>query len=62
MEMTALGAAGLAGIALGWSDEASWAGRRRDVTQFDPKMAADAREGLLAGWDRAVRASLLVQL
>ena len=59
MEMTALGAAGLAGIALGWSDEESWAERMREVRRFEPKMAADVREGLLAGWDRAVRASLL---
>ncbi|MEO9970243.1 MAG: glycerol kinase GlpK, partial [Hyphomonadaceae bacterium] len=40
MEMTALGAAGLAGIQLGWTDEDGWAGRVRAATQFSPKMGA----------------------
>lgn len=60
MEMTAMGAAGLAGIALGWTDEDSWAGRARAAKRFAPKMDGTERDSLLAGWDRAVRASKLV--
>jgi glycerol kinase len=59
MEMTALGAAGLAGLALGWTDEAGWANRERAARQFTPQMEAAERAALLAGWSRAVRASVL---
>jgi glycerol kinase len=58
IETTALGAAGLAGIASGvWaSTEEFLAGRR--FTRFTPGPgAAAAREGI-AGWDRAVHAAL----
>lgn len=60
MEMTALGAAGLAGLALGWTDEAGWATRERASRQFTPEMDDAERDALLAGWSRAVRASVLV--
>ena len=54
-ETTALGAAYLAGLAVGfWSDlaeiEANWALDRR----FEPTMAPDQREQLMRGWRRAV--------
>jgi len=60
VETTALGAAFLAGLATGvWSDlaalEATWAADRR----FEPKMDADLRAGLVAGWHKAVARALL---
>ncbi len=55
LETTALGAAFLAGLATGvWQDtdelEAFWQADRT----FEPKMSADQRETLMAGWQRAV--------
>ena len=58
MEMTALGAAALAGIQLEWTDHASWASRERASTQFSPRMPAEQRKTLTAGWNHAVRAVL----
>ena len=59
-ETTALGAAALAGLALGvWPDTASVAKRLRRGTRYEP---ADDREGideLRAGWRLAVRRTLL---
>jgi glycerol kinase len=58
VETTALGAAGLAGLALGlWKSSAEFV-QRRKFTRFEPRIGAGAREALLAGWHRAVRASL----
>lgn len=59
MEMTALGAAGLAGIQLGWTDQDAWAARERVRTVFEPAMATDERSRLVAGWSRAVKSVLL---
>ncbi len=58
VETTALGAAALAGLALGvWpSLEAFTATRRHAV--FTPKSSAEAREHLIAGWARAVETAL----
>ncbi|MGH7526583.1 MAG: FGGY family carbohydrate kinase, partial [Gemmatimonadales bacterium] len=58
LETTALGAAGLAGLAVGvWrSGEEFLAGRR--FTRFEPRMAEDERRGRRAEWDRAVSAAL----
>jgi glycerol kinase len=58
-ETTALGAAFLAGLAVGfWSGreelEATWAVDRR----FEPRMDASRREALTHGWARAVRRAL----
>jgi len=58
LETTALGAAYLAGLAVGfWPDlasiEANWALDRR----FEPAMAPSRRERLLEGWHRAVERS-----
>ena len=58
IETTALGAAGLAGIAAGvWPDgDAFLAGRRFEV--FAPGERAPAAQASIAGWRRAVRATL----
>jgi len=58
IETTALGAAGLAGVAGGvWRTPESFLASRR-FTTFSPGVgSAAAREGL-AGWDRAVRATV----
>ena len=58
IETTALGAAGLAGIAGGvWRDAAEFIGTRK-FTQFTPGMSREAADELVAGWDRAVKATL----
>jgi glycerol kinase len=58
VETTALGAAGLAGLALGvWrSTEEFLQGRK--FTRFEPRMGARDRAAGLAGWTRAVSATL----
>ena len=58
VETTALGAAALAGLALGlWkSTEEFLAGRR--FARFEPRMSNEERERQLAGWHRAVSAAL----
>jgi len=59
VETTALGAAGLAGIATGvWRDAAHFLGERAQPTRFEPQSDSAAREVLLAGWNRAVTAAL----
>ncbi|MEP6551372.1 MAG: FGGY-family carbohydrate kinase, partial [Gemmatimonadales bacterium] len=58
IETTALGAAGLAGIAGGvWRDAAEFIGTRK-FTQFTPGMPREAAGELVAGWQRAVKATL----
>jgi glycerol kinase len=58
IETTALGAAGLAGIALGvWRDATEFVASRQ-FTTFIPVMEPDERRRLLAGWHRAVAAAL----
>jgi glycerol kinase len=56
LETTALGAAYLAGLAVGfWKDEAEIAAQwQRDIT-FEPKMGADERTARLGQWHAAVR-------
>jgi glycerol kinase len=58
VETTALGAAGLAGLALGvWhSTEEFLAGRK--FSRFEPRMEAEERQAHLEGWHRAVSAAL----
>lgn len=58
MEMTALGAAALAGIQLGWVSESEWAARSAPGQRFEPNMAPDVRERLIAGWQRAMKQTL----
>jgi glycerol kinase len=58
VETTALGAAGLAGVAGGvWPDAESFLAARRFTTFRPGQGAANARAGL-AGWERAVRATV----
>ena len=60
LEVTALGAAALAGIAVGyWSDRSQLADAvGRGATVFEPAMGADRRDVLYGGWERAVERSL----
>jgi glycerol kinase len=59
LETTALGAAGLAGLATGvWPDAEAFLGSRPDPDRFQPDMDGDARRRLVRGWDRAVAAAL----
>src|SRR4030043_295158 len=54
-EITAMGAAYLAGLAVGlWSDTSQLAGLWHAAETYEPKMSADQRERLYAGWKRAV--------
>jgi glycerol kinase len=53
-ETTALGAAYLAGIATGVWDRAGVEAMWREACRYEPAMAGDQRESLLADWRRAV--------
>ncbi len=58
VETTALGAAGLAGIAEDvWTDAAEFLSVR-SFTTFEPKMESAERQRLLDGWNRALGATL----
>ena len=58
VETTALGAAGLAGLALGvWQTTGEFL-QGRKFTRFEPEMGVEYREDCLAGWRRAVSATL----
>src|SRR6267378_2980818 len=58
IETTALGAAGLAGIAGGdWSDATEFMGTRQ-FTRFTPAMPGETADVLMDEWQRAVRATL----
>jgi glycerol kinase len=57
IETTALGAAGLAGIAAGVWKSADEFISRRTFEVFEPKMSRDEAATLLAGWHRAVGAA-----
>jgi len=58
VETTALGAAGLAGLAAGvWSKPSEFIAGRT-FARFEPSAARTQAEADLAGWRRAVRASL----
>ncbi len=58
VETTAMGAAGLAGLALGlWSSVDDFL-QGRTFDRFDPTLAQGEREAALAGWQRAVDAAL----
>jgi glycerol kinase len=55
-EITAMGAAYLAGLSVGlWSGTAQLANLWRAAEIYEPKMPADRRETLYAGWKRAVQ-------
>lgn len=58
VETTAAGAAGLAGLAVGfWNDPEDLRDRQKTDRTFSPRMPDSAREDLLKGWRRAVRAA-----
>ncbi len=58
LEVTALGAARLAGIGVGfWSDRADLTASAGRATTFEPSLSAKRRESLYAGWKRAVERS-----
>jgi glycerol kinase len=58
LEVTALGAALLAGLGVGfWNDRSELESEASDVTLFEPGLEADRREVLYAGWQRAVARS-----
>jgi glycerol kinase len=58
LEVTALGAALLAGLGVGfWSDRGDLESGSVGVAVFEPRLAADRREALYAGWKRAVERS-----
>jgi glycerol kinase len=55
LETTALGAAYLAGLAVGfWKDTGDVSSNWREDRRFSPQMPADRREAMYAGWKRAV--------
>jgi glycerol kinase len=57
VETTALGAAGLAGLAAGiWSDADDFLASQGAATRFMPRMSENERAALLAGWASAVQA------
>ena len=58
-ETTALGAAGLAGLAVGmWNGPEELRGLRALSREYRPQMEADRRQALLRGWHKAVGRSL----
>lgn len=60
LETTALGAAFLAGLAVGyWSDLAEIKAAHQVGDHFSPKMGAAERDNLYAGWQTAVKAAQL---
>jgi len=59
LEVTALGAALLAGLAVGfWSDRSDLDSAVDSVQTFEPQFDESRRERLYAGWKRAVSRSL----
>jgi glycerol kinase len=58
LEATAMGAAALAGLAVGfWADRGELEAKTGSSRIFEPKMSEDQREGLYRGWLRAVKRS-----
>lgn len=56
-ETTALGAAYLAGLAIGyWKDMNEISGQWQIEKTFDPQMEASQKNDLIKGWERAVKA------
>ena len=60
VETTALGAAGLAGIATGvWQSASDFLGVQEEgASRYEPRMGEEARSQLTREWDRAVRAAV----
>lgn len=57
-EMTALGAAALAGMQLSWVHPDAWANHTAPGTRFEPKMEQTTRAALLDGWQTALKQTL----
>ncbi|MGR3764364.1 glycerol kinase GlpK [Rossellomorea sp. NS-SX7] len=58
-ETTALGAAYLAGLAVGyWKDRQEISKQWKKDTDFEPKMSEESREELYGGWKKAVNAAM----
>jgi glycerol kinase len=58
VETTALGAAGLAGLATGvWSSGPEFLAALGGSRRFEPSRTPEQRGALMAGWQRAVRAA-----
>jgi glycerol kinase len=58
LEVTAMGAAALAGLGVGlWRDRSALDAARGATTRFEPALEAGRREALYAGWKRAVERS-----
>ena len=58
LEATALGAAVLAGLGVGfWKHRSELPASEAGITVFEPRMSADRREALYDGWRRAVERS-----
>lgn len=57
-EMTALGAAALAAMQLGWTTPEAWAAREVPGRRFEPKMAAVERDSLIGGWQAALKRAM----
>jgi glycerol kinase len=57
LEVTALGAAALAGRAVGFWDGEAIGASSAGSTRFEPRMSADQRETLYSNWQRAVERS-----
>ena len=58
-ETTALGAAYLAGLAVGfWKDREEISKQWNKDKQFEPEMAAETQEELYGGWKKAVKAAM----
>ena len=59
IETTALGAAYLAGLAVGfWKDQSMIAERRKVNRKFQPHMNEDKRERLYTNWKKAVKRAM----
>eukprot|EP00903_Cladosiphon_okamuranus_P002611 g2609.t1 len=58
MEMTALGAAALTAMQLGWVSEEEWGARTSPGRRFEPSMPEAQRQTLLAGWREALKRTL----
>ena len=60
IETTALGAAYLAGLTIGyWKDKNEILSQRISEQTFEPVMAADKRNELLKGWKKAIKCALV---
>jgi glycerol kinase len=61
-ETTALGAAALAGLAVGlWNDTAEIEGLWRSSARYEPGLPEEEADRLLAEWRTAVRRALLLR-